>query len=90
MRSSHYCPLDAENTVEISGQGSWIMFEARAASDIISALREDLDGRTTDAIAGILRSQFARSHVEISEDELLRVADDISHSPALQPSSGFR
>lgn len=64
--------------------------DAPAASDIISALRAELDGRTSDAIAGILRSQFARSHVEISEEELLRVADDISHSPALQRSSVFR
>ena len=63
--------------------------DAPAASDIISALRAELDGRTSDAIAGILRSQFARSHVEISEEELLRVADDISHSPALQRSSVF-
>lgn len=64
--------------------------QASAASDIICALRNELDGRTTEAIARILRSEFARSQVEISEAELRRVADDISHSPGLQRAPALR
>lgn len=64
--------------------------KAPAASDIICALRTELDGRTPEAITRILRSQFARARVEISEAELRRVADDIAHSPGVHRAPALR
>lgn len=48
------------------------------ASDVICAVRAELDGRTPEAVESILRAELSDHHVEISDGELHRVAADIA------------
>ncbi|WP_234407391.1 hypothetical protein [Microterricola viridarii] len=48
------------------------------ASDVISAVRPELDGRTPAAVKSILREQLNQFSVEVSDSELQRVATDIA------------
>ncbi|SDS91617.1 hypothetical protein [Microterricola viridarii] len=48
------------------------------ASDVICAVRAELDGHTPEAVESILRAQLTDHQVEISDGELHRVAADIA------------
>lgn len=51
-----------------------------AASDVVCAVRAEMQGRTAEAVLHVLRARFDDAEIEISDGELQRVASDIARS----------
>lgn len=62
--------------------------KSSALAAVISQSRLELEGHSPEVAFQILRKRFRNLHVEISDEELERIASDIARSDGSGPEHG--